>query len=60
MNELLTVTVSLLLGVIYLLPLLIANYKVKHNRTAITVLNLLVGWIVIGWTIVLIWACCND
>jgi len=44
----------------YLLPTLIAAKKEKSNLTAITVLNILLGWTLIGWIIALIWACTKD
>lgn len=50
---------SILLA-LYLLPGLIAVSKGKNNRTAIFILNLLVGWTLIGWLIALIWSLTND
>ena len=32
----------------------------KRNATAITVLNLLTGFTVVGWIIALVWACTLD
>ena len=43
---------------IYFLPTIIGSNK--KNRLAIFVLNLLLGWTVIGWIIALVWACCKD
>jgi len=42
---------------IYFLPFIIASSRNHHNRTAIGVLNLLLGWSVIAWIVALIWAC---
>ena len=47
------ITIILLL---YFLPAIVA-YKRKHrNATAILVLNILLGWTLLGWAIGLIWA----
>jgi hypothetical protein len=44
----------------YFLPAIIASKKKKRNATAIGVLNLLLGWTVVGWIVSLIWALTND
>jgi uncharacterized protein with PIN domain len=55
------VLIVLCLGVIiYFLPSLIAQKEKKKDATAITVLNLLVGWTFIGWIIALVWALKKD
>jgi hypothetical protein len=41
---------------LYFLPALIAGGRNLHERTAITLLNLFLGWTFIGWIIALIWA----
>ncbi len=46
---------ALLLGV-YFLPALIARDRKHHNAAAIFVLNLLLGWTLLGWVAALIWA----
>jgi hypothetical protein len=46
---------SIFIG-IYLLPWFVAVRRDHHNRMAIGVLNLLVGWTILGWIIALIWA----
>ncbi len=43
-------------GYMYFLPGVIAGYKKHKNTTIITILNLLVGWTIIGWIGLLIWA----
>jgi len=42
---------------LYLLPVLIALGRRHHQRVAIGVLNLLLGWTVLGWILTLVWAC---
>lgn len=41
----------------YLAPWLIAYQRSHQNQLAIAVLNVLLGWTVIGWIVALIWAC---
>jgi hypothetical protein len=41
---------------LYFLPALIAGGRHLHERTAITMLNLFLGWTFIGWIVALIWA----
>ncbi|HEX3660500.1 MAG TPA: superinfection immunity protein [Acidobacteriaceae bacterium] len=46
-----------LIGVgLYFLPSLIAMARRTHNATGIFVLNLLLGWTVIGWVVALLMA----
>jgi hypothetical protein len=40
----------------YWVPTLAANSNRHRNRTAIAMLNLFLGWTVIGWVIALAWA----
>jgi len=49
----------ILLGIafaVYFLPSIVALGRVHHNAGAITLLNALVGWTVVGWIIALVWA----
>ena len=46
--------------VIYFLPSFIANSNGKKDASAIVVLNLFLGWTMLGWLIALIWAMCKD
>ena len=49
----------LLLGVLfYFLPSIVGHNK--HNAGAIFVLNLLLGWTIIGWAIAMVWALTGD
>ena len=41
---------------LYFLPTLIASSRKRQNKEAIAVLNLLLGWTVLGWIASLIWA----
>lgn len=48
--------VLLLIVCAYFLPAIIAEARHHQNSTAITLLNLLLGWTVLGWIAALIWA----
>jgi hypothetical protein len=41
---------------LYLIPAWVAFGRHHHDRVAILVLNLLLGWSVLGWIIALVWA----
>jgi hypothetical protein len=40
----------------YWVPTLAANSNRHHNRAAIGMLNLFLGWTLIGWVVALLWA----
>jgi uncharacterized membrane protein YqaE (UPF0057 family) len=42
--------------IVYFLPLVVASSRRHKNKSAITVLNLLLGWTLLGWIVALIWA----
>ena len=44
----------------YFLPSIIALARSKRDLTGIILLNLLVGWTMIGWVIALVWAVKTD
>jgi hypothetical protein len=46
--------------VLYFLPTIIAAIKSKRDIVAILLLNLFLGWSVIGWIVALVWAAKND
>jgi hypothetical protein len=46
--------------VMYFLPSIIALIKSKRDTLAIFLLNLFLGWSVIGWVVALIWAAKQD
>lgn len=41
---------------LYVLPALVALWRNHHQTMAIVVLNMLLGWTVIGWVAALVWA----
>jgi amino acid transporter len=46
-----------LLLALYFLPAIIAYKRNHHNRLAILMVDLLVGWSFLGWAVALVWAC---
>jgi hypothetical protein len=51
-----TVIVLMLIVGIYLLPTLIAYSREHPQRAGIVVLNIFLGWTLIGWFAVFLWA----
>jgi len=47
----------MILGVLYCIPLLVAMARDHCQLLAIVVLNLLLGWTLLGWCGALVWAC---
>ncbi len=52
--------ILIILGVLYFLPTIVANLTNKRNTAAIAMLNLLLGWTVVGWIVCLVWALTID
>jgi len=46
-------------GAFYFLPAIIAAVRHTHNATGILLLNIFLGWTVVGWFIALIMALCS-
>jgi hypothetical protein len=47
-------------SVMYFLPTIIAAVRSKRDILAIFLLNLFLGWSVIGWIVAMIWAVTHD
>jgi nicotinamide riboside transporter PnuC len=45
---------------LYFVPTIMANENAKRNKLYILILNLALGWTVIGWVVALIWAIRKD
>lgn len=60
MEETFAASVSLIFGIlglgVYFAPTLIAGLRRHPNLAPVLVVNLLLGWICIGWVIALAWA----
>ncbi len=48
--------ILLILVVWYLLPSIVALLRRHHNAFAIFLLNLFLGWSLVGWVVALVWA----
>ncbi|TRZ48079.1 superinfection immunity protein [bacterium] len=46
----------ILIFALYFLPTLIAFLRQHKNKLAIFLLNLLLGWTVLGWVVSLVWS----
>ena len=46
--------------ILYFLPTIIARKRNHRNLTAIFILNLFLGWMLIGWVGALVWAVLNS
>jgi hypothetical protein len=46
----------LILAGMYFLPTIVAFNRNRHNKGAIFVLNLFLGWTVLGWVVSMVWA----
>lgn len=47
---------ALIVLALYLLPMVIATHRDHHQKSAITALNVLLGWSVIGWIAAFVWS----
>ena len=56
MDFLVMMTVLLIGGLLYFLPTLIAVKRDHRNMAPIAVINLLLGWSLVGWVIALAWS----
>lgn len=52
--------IILLLIAAYVLPWIVAKLRHKKNSDAILMLDLLLGWTLIGWVVALVWAFTKD
>ena len=44
------------LVVTYFTPAIIASCRYHHQENAITILNLCLGWTLLGWIVALVWS----
>ena len=52
--------VIILFVAIYFLPAIVARKRHHRQTLAIFILNLLLGWTLLGWVIAMVWACTAD
>ena len=58
--ELLGLLVFPMIVGVYFLPTIIALMRRKRNGCAIALLNLFLGWSVIGWVVALVWSVAHE
>lgn len=46
--------------VTYFLPTLIAGFRNHNNLNSIVVINLFLGWTILGWIVALVWSVANS
>lgn len=51
---------AIVILIAYFIPALVAQHRHKKNLSSIVVLNLLLGWTLIGWIVALVWATAKD
>ncbi len=56
MEALILFAVLVVGAAIYFLPSIVAQKRKHRQQTAITVLNLLLGWTFLGWVAAMVWA----
>lgn len=57
----LAIIVGIAVGLaIYFAPTIVAFKKGQQNKLSIFLLNLFLGWSLIGWVVALVWATKND
>ena len=42
--------------IIYFIPTIVASFRGHHNFVAILLLNIFLGWTLVGWVAALVWA----
>lgn len=50
----------IILGAIYIAPIIVARVREHPNYGAIAALNILLGWTFVGWVASLVWALTNQ
>jgi len=46
--------------IVYFIPLIVAHIRKHENIFAISILNIVLGWTLIGWLAALLWAFNSD
>lgn len=60
MNELIGLAILIVLSCVYFAPAIIASRNKRKNANAISVVNVFLGWTLIGWVIALAWSVVED
>jgi hypothetical protein len=56
LDSTMTVIVLMLILIVYFLPTLIAYSREQLHRGAVVIFNIFLGWTLIGWLVVFLWA----
>lgn len=48
--------IVIIVAAIYMTPLIVAHFRGHRNENAIGVINLLLGWTLVGWAVSMAWA----
>ena len=46
--------------ILYFIPSVVSYSGKRKNSSAILILNIFLGWTILGWIVALIWACIKD
>jgi hypothetical protein len=49
-------SMAILVGCLYFLPSIIAGLKRKKSIVSILIMNIFLGWTIVGWIVAFIWA----
>jgi hypothetical protein len=56
----LTMLFTLISITAYFMPVIVSVGRKHKNQLSIAVLNLLVGWTILGWIVAIVWACTDN
>ena len=49
-------SIAVVLIALYFLPTIVVVMRNHHNAGSVSVLNLLLGWTLVGWVVALVWS----
>lgn len=55
-----SIFITLVLFALYFTPAIVAFAKKKKNTTSIVILNVFLGWTLVGWVVALVWATAHE
>ena len=56
----LSLPIVLALVGLYFVPTMVALFRHAKHSAAIVVINLLLGWTVVGWLVAFVWSCTSE
>ena len=60
MDGLFGLILIVILLAIYFLPAIVALGREKRNKNAILLLNIFLGWTLVGWVVALVWSAMDE